>query len=54
MFDVDLAGFVELEGGKPPYRLSLEPVANVFDEFRGYVHDRKRPSYCAVTLAHQG
>lgn len=53
MFEIDFAGFVELEGGKPPHRLALEPITNVFDEFRGYVEGRKRPSYCAVTLVHQ-
>lgn len=52
MFEVDVAGLAELEGGKPPQRLACEPIANVFDEFRGYSPDRKRPSYCAVTLKH--
>src|SRR5438132_9807071 len=52
MFEVDVAGLAELEGGKPPYRLAFEPIANVFDEFRGYEEGRKRPSYCAVTLVH--
>lgn len=52
MFDIDVAGLAELEGGKPPHRLAFEPVANVFDEFRGYEERRKRPSYCAVTLEH--
>lgn len=53
MLEVDVNGLMELEGGKPPARLALEPVANVFDESRGYVEGRKKPSYCAVTLAHQ-
>lgn len=35
MFDIDVNGLVELEGGKPPHRLALEPIANVFDEYRG-------------------
>lgn len=52
MFEIDVAGLAELEGGKPPHRLAFEPIANVFDEFRGYQEGRKRPSYCAVTLAH--
>jgi hypothetical protein len=53
MFEVDLAGLVELEGGKPPHRLAFEPVANVFDEYRGYDAERRKPSYCAVKLEHQ-
>ena len=52
MFDIDVAGLAELEGGESSLRLALEPVANVFDEFRGYVEGHKRPSYCAVTLRH--
>ncbi len=51
MFDVDVKGLAELEGGKPPHRLAFEPVANVFDEYRGYGEGNKRkPTYCAVTL----
>lgn len=53
MFEVDLRGFLELEGGKPALRLAVELVANAFDEARGYVPDRKKPSYSAVSLAHQ-
>lgn len=53
MFEVDVAGLAELEGGENAHRLAFEPVANVFDEFRGYSgEDRKKPSYCAVTVAH--
>lgn len=53
MFDVDVKGLAELEAGKPPYRLAFEPVANVFDEFRGYGEaERRKPTYCAVTLRH--
>lgn len=52
MFEIDVAGLAELEGGKPPQRLAFEPVANVFDEYRGYQEGRKRPSFCAVTLKH--
>lgn len=52
MFEVDVAGLAELEGGDSSHRLAYEPVANVFDEFRGYDADRRKPSYCAVTLAH--
>lgn len=50
MFDIDVAGFSELEGGKPPHRLAFEPVVNVFDEYRGYDEARRKPSYCAVTM----
>lgn len=49
MFDVDVSGLFELEGGKPPYRLAMEPIANVFDEYRGYEEGRKRPTFCALT-----
>lgn len=52
MFEIDVAGLAELEGGKPAHRLAFEPVANVFDEFRGYDESRRRPTYCAVTLRH--
>jgi hypothetical protein len=34
LFDIDIAGMCEIEGGKPSYRLAFEPVANVFDEYR--------------------
>lgn len=50
MFEIDVAGLAELEGGKPPYRLAFEPVVNVFDEFRGYDDGRKRPTFCKVDL----
>lgn len=50
MFEVDVAGLFELEGGKPPFRLAYEPIANVFDEFRGYADDRRRPSFCGITI----
>ena len=53
MFDVDVKGLAELEAGRPPHRLACEPVANVFDEYRGYgSSERRRPSFCAVTLSH--
>ncbi|MBA3482045.1 MAG: hypothetical protein H0T51_09540 [Pirellulales bacterium] len=53
MFDIDVKGLAELEGGKPPHRLAFEPVANVFDECRGYGDaERRKPSYCAVTFRH--
>lgn len=29
MFDVDLKGLMELEGGKPPHRLAFEPIARI-------------------------
>lgn len=48
MFEIDVKGMAELDGGDS-HRLAFEPVANVFDEFRGY-DDKKKPSYCAVTL----
>jgi hypothetical protein len=51
MFEIDTKGLAELEGGRPAYRLALEPVSNVFDEYRGYGDGtRRKPSYCAVTL----
>jgi hypothetical protein len=49
MFEIDVKGLAELEGGDS-HRLAFEPVANVFDEFRGYEEGKKRPSFCAVTL----
>ncbi|MBL9164668.1 MAG: hypothetical protein JNL18_18210 [Planctomycetaceae bacterium] len=53
MFEVDVKGLAELEGGKLPHRLAFEPIANVFDEFRGYGDaERRKPSFCAVTLMH--
>ena len=53
MFDIDILGLAELEGGRPPYRLAYEPIANVFDEFRGYGDvSRAKPTHCKVTLAH--
>lgn len=52
MFEIDVRGLAEIEGGKPPARLAMEPVANVFDEYRGYDESRRKPSYCAVTLTH--
>lgn len=51
MFDIDAKGLAELEGGRPAYRLALEAVSNVFDEYRGYGDEsRRKPSYCAVQL----
>jgi hypothetical protein len=53
MFDIDVKGLAELEGGRSPHRLAFEPVANVFDEYRGYGDvGRRKPTYCAVTLRH--
>jgi hypothetical protein len=53
MFEIDVKGLAELEGGRPPHRLAFEPVANVFDEYRGYGDaERRKPTYCAVTLRH--
>ena len=52
MFDVDIRGLRELEGGRAPHRLAIEPIANVFDEFRGYEAGRKRPTFCGVQLTH--
>jgi len=53
MFDIDVKGLAELEGGRPPHSLAFEPVANVFDEFRGYGdEERRKPTFCAVTLRH--
>jgi len=49
MFEINVEGLKELEGGKEPWRLALEPVANVFDEFRGYGDGtRKKPLDCDV------
>lgn len=48
-FDIDSDGLAELEGGDT-HRLAFEPVANVFDEYRGYVDGRKRPTFCEVTI----
>lgn len=50
MFEIDHKGLAELEGGKAPHQLAMEPIANVFDEYRGYVDGRKRPTYCRVTV----
>ncbi len=51
MFDVNIEGLKELEAGREPAHLAFEPVANVFDEARGYGdEDRKRPTICHVTL----
>jgi hypothetical protein len=53
MFEVDVKGLFELEGGRPPQRLVYEPISNVFDEYRGYGDEsRKKPSFCSVTLEH--
>ncbi len=53
MFEVDLAGLRELEGGREPWRFAFEPLANVFDEARGYVEGRARPTWCAITIEWQ-
>jgi len=53
MFEIDVKGLAELEGGKPAHRIAFEPVANVFDEYRGYGDEsRRKPTYCAVALDH--
>ena len=50
MFDVDLKGMRELFGGTDARRLAAEPVANVFDEYRGYDDSQDRPTRCDVTI----
>lgn len=36
MFDIDIKGLAEINGGRSPLRLACEPIANAFDEARGY------------------
>jgi hypothetical protein len=51
MFEIDVKGLAELEGGRPPERLAVEPIVNVFDEYRGYGEEgRKKPTFCHITL----
>lgn len=54
LFEVDANGLREVIGGQDSWRQAIELVANVFDEFRGYDDDRKKPVYCEVTLTKEG
>jgi hypothetical protein len=52
MFAVNVEGLRDLVGEQAKYRLFLEPVANVLDEYRGY-DDRPRPTHLQIELSHQ-
>tara|TARA_R110000824_G_scaffold53298_1_gene147665 strand:- start:7883 stop:9082 length:1200 start_codon:yes stop_codon:yes gene_type:complete len=54
LFGVDPIGLKELIGGAEEWRHAVEIVANVFDEYKGYVDGRKRPTYCKVTFTKVG
>jgi hypothetical protein len=52
MFAVNVDGLRDLIQSEGRFRLFLEPVANVLDEYRGY-DDREKPSHLNITLTHQ-
>ena len=54
LFEVDAIGLREVIGGLDSWRHVIELVANVFDEYRGYNPNRKKPVFCEVSLTKSG
>jgi len=53
-FEVNIKGLQEIIGGGDEWRHPIEIVANVFDEYNGYVEGKKRPTFCEVTFTKEG